>query len=179
MPRIKTSELLKSLKNAADEQDEIPKTVVRRLRYGRQTRLSFSEYLIQVFMANEDREQLPRPLTDTTLKEQILNEFGHYDTIVRAFVDGTASVTRYRLDFNHGRLLRSHWPADDPGHPPLLSLRYSANGVPIYGRNFKNPHVLTNGELRAILERHDKVRETYEQLMRRLGRKGVDPASVK
>jgi len=145
--------------------------MVRRIKIGQKSKLGLSEYLVHLFSYNEDREQWPKPLTDQQLLAMTLKEFGRYDTTAQSLCHGAMNIANFRFQYNHGNLLKTSYPKDNPGHPPLLSLRYDADGFPITGRG-SSVWRSTNGELRKRIT-GSAVQETFEELMERLGRKPV------
>lgn len=158
----------------SESQKNHSKTAVRvnRRIIGRTTKLSFSEYIIAVFELNEDREALPHPLNDQAIQAALVKEFAHYESFIRNVLDGHNHISKWRYDFNKGLILPTTWPEENPGHPPLLSIRYLDNGLPAARKSRSNSgKVATNKELADLLKQYPLVQETYEHLMERLGRK--------
>ncbi len=148
---------IESIGHIHDHRAPIRKTI------GVKTKMGFVEFLNHLFDLNEDRRY-----TDAKLKAIIMDEFGHNAKTVTSFADGNQTVSKIRHEFNQAFFQPSIWPPEDPGKVPRLSLRYNEQGKSV---NSRCPsQIATNGFLKATLVKFPKVRETYEELMIRLGR---------
>jgi len=153
-----------------------PKTV------GRREKMAFTLYVAKLFVANEGlaaamrsgkkdgkgRNQLP--LTNDQLKGVILHEYSHEENTVASFEKGNQSIEKLRQEYLKGALARSCFPDDDPGKPAIFSFRYNEEGKVVHPQSRKGDRLLTNGELRALVARFTNVRETEDQVFKRLGR---------
>lgn len=162
--------MVASMKQTQIEHPTTRPTIQRRM-IGKQRKLCLSEYVCYLLELNEDRNEIPKPLNDMALQAAIIKEYSHYESLVRAILDGTHSVAKFRHDYNSGLMLPTTWPAENPGHPPRLSLRYLDDGRPAKPRSrIVRKIVATNDELRVQLARFPKIQESLTDLMLRLGR---------
>lgn len=138
--------------------------------YGVNTKMGFNEYVVHLLAYNEDRSVWASPLTDKKLNAMLLKEFGRYERSANSIMNGNTNICPMRDQFNMGKLLPGRWPADKPGHPPRLSMRYDENGRPVRGLGRKDV-VLTLKDLEERLQKYPRIQETFADLIARLGDK--------
>lgn len=131
---------------------------------GKRTRMGFVEYLNHLFDINEDPS---RRYSDGKLKAIILDEFSHSKKTLDSFADGNQTVAKLRHEYNNGCFQPSTWPPEHPGKIAKMSVRYNDKGVPVNSR--RPSQLATWDDLKVLHAKFPKVKESLEQLKKRLG----------
>jgi len=153
---------------------------------GRKTKLPITRFIINLFIANEqryqdmlngkkdDKKNVVRPLTNNQLKAAIITEYAHQDETMVSFDKGNQSIEKLRVDYLNGNLCKSSFPEDKPGFPPVFVFRYNTQGQICKFSSRRGDTPMTNGDIKDLVEKRSKVQETFEQVMTRLHREKKD-----
>jgi hypothetical protein len=144
-----------SAKSLKIRKTPMPRNVIKKSRVGKKFGKPFTHFLASLFKINETLSRSNK-MTDGEIARQIKEEFDHIPEIKNKFSnrnpDLTYMMSKYRSEYNRGRLVPSKAPPEDK----YVSFCYNDDGDAVNPR-FITPKILTEEEktkIRAKFERH-------------------------